>query len=53
MNNEEFGRNVDLDGFYDIYDTDDKTITEYSIVLLNTNTTIWEGGVIKIPFSEM
>ena len=53
VNNEEFGNNVNLDEFYDIYDNDDKNITEDSIVWLNTNKTIWEGRVIKIPFSEV
>ena len=32
VNNEKFGGNVDLDGFYDIYDKEDKNITDYSIV---------------------
>ena len=53
MNNEEFGENVDLDEFYDIYDNEDENITEDSIVWVNTNKTIWEGRVIKIPFSKM
>ena len=30
----------------------DKDITEDSIVWVNTKKTIWEGRVIKIPFSE-
>ena len=41
VNNEEFGKNVDLDEFYDIYDNEDKNITEDSIVWVNTNKTIW------------
>ena len=53
VNNEEFGENVDLDEFYDIYDNEDEHVTEDSIVWVNTNKTIWEGGVIKIPFSEV
>ena len=53
MNNEEFGGNVDLDDFYDIYNDVDEHITEDSIVWVNTNKTIWEGRVIKTPFSEM
>ena len=52
MNNEEFGGNVDLEDFYDIYDDVDEHIAEDSIVWVNTNKTIWEGRVIKIPFSE-
>ena len=51
-NNEEFGRNVDLEDFYDIYGDSDKHITEDSIVWLNTKRTVWEGRVVKIPFSE-
>ena len=53
MNNEEFGKNVDIDEFYDIYDNEDENITEDSIVWVNTNRTIWEGRFIKMPFSEM
>ena len=53
MNNEEVGKNVDLDEFYDIYDNEDENITEDSIVWVNTNKTIWEGRVIKILFSEV
>ena len=53
VNNEEFGGNVDLEDFYDIYDTEENNFTEDSIVLVNTNKTIWEGRVIKNPFSEM
>ena len=52
MNNEEFGGNVDLEDFYDIYGDLDEHITEDSIVWVNTKKTIWEGRVIKIPFSE-
>ena len=53
VNNEEFGGNVDLYDIYDIYDDEDENITEDSIVWVNTYKTIWEGRVIKIPFSEM
>ena len=53
VNNEEFRGNVDLYNFYDIYDNKNKNITKYSIVWVNTNKTIWEGRVIKTPFSEM
>ena len=53
VDNEEFDENVDLDEFYDIYDNEDENITKYSIVWVNTNKTIWEGRVVKIPFSEM
>ena len=53
VNNEEFGGDVDLDDFYDFYDNEDKNITKFSIVWVNTNKTIWEGRVIKTPFSEM
>ena len=52
MNNEEFGGNVDLEDFYDFYDDVDSHITEDSIVWVDTNNTIWEGRVIKIPFNE-
>ena len=51
VNNEEFCGNVDLEDFYDIYDDVDEHIAEDSIVWVNTNKTIWEGRVIKIPFS--
>ena len=43
MNNEEFCGDVDLEGFYDIYDIYDDVdehITEDSIVRVNTNKTI-------------
>ena len=53
VNNKKVGENVDLDEFYDIYDNEDKNITEYSIVWVNTNKTIWEGRIIKIPFSDV
>ena len=52
VNNEEFGGNVDLEDIYDIYGDLDEHITEDSIFLVNTKKTIWEGRVIKIPFSE-
>ena len=53
VNNEKIGENVDLDEFYDIYDNEDENNTEDSIVQVNTNITIWEGRVVKIPFSEV
>ena len=53
VNNEEVGKNVDLDEFYDIYDNEDENVTEDSIVWVNTNRTIWEGRISKIPFSEV
>ena len=52
VNNEEFGGNVDLEDFYDIYGDLDEHITKDSIVWVNTKKTIWEGRVIKTPFSE-
>ena len=52
MNNEEFGGNVDLEDFYNIYGDLDEHITKDSIVWVDTKKTIWEGRVIKIPFSE-
>ena len=52
MNNEEFGGKDDLEGFYDIYGDLDEHITGDYIVWVNTKKTIWEGRVIKIPFSE-
>ena len=53
VNNKNFGENVNLDEFYDIYDNEDDNITEDSIVWVNTNKTIWEERVIKIPFSKI
>ena len=57
------GKDVDLDKFdesifsgdryYDIFDKEEEIITEGSIVWVNTNRTIWEGRVIKIPFSDV
>ena len=52
MNNEESCGNVDIENFYDIFGDLDEHITEDSIVWVNTKKTIWEGRVIKIPFSE-
>ena len=52
MNNEELGRNVDLEDFYGIYGDLDEHITEDEIGWVNTKRNIWEGRVIKIPFSE-
>ena len=46
------GGNVYSENFYDIYGDLDEHITEDSIVWVNTKKTIWEGRVIKIPFSE-
>ena len=40
------------DRLYDIFDKEEEIITEGSIVWVNTNTIIWGGGVIKIPFSD-
>ena len=53
VNNEEFGMNIYLDEFYYIYDNEDENITEDYIVWVNNNKNIWEGRVIKIPFSEI
>ena len=63
VNNEKVGENVDLDEldestcyddkYYDIYDNEEENITEDSIFWVNTNKTIWEGRVIKIPFSDL
>ena len=41
VDNEEFGKNIDLDELSVIYDNEDKNITEYYIVWVNTNKTIW------------
>ena len=51
VNNGKVGEDVDLDElyestcyddkYYDIYDNEDKNITEDSIVWVNTNKTIW------------
>ena len=61
--NEIGGKDVDLYEFdestcsghryYDIFDKEEEIITEGSIVWLNNNKTIWEGRVIKIPFSDV
>ena len=40
------------DSFYDIFDKEEEIISEGSIVWVNINKTIWEGGAIKIPFSD-
>ena len=63
VNNENGSKDIDLDEidestcsddtYYDIYDNEEEIIPEYSIVWVNTNKTIWEGRVIRIPFSEM
>ena len=52
VNNEELGGNVDLEDIYDNYGDLDKHITEDLIVWVDTKKTIWEGRVIKTPFSE-
>ena len=41
VNNEEFGKIVDLYEFYDIYDNEDGNITEDFIVWANTNKKNW------------
>ena len=56
------GKDVDLyefdastcysDRFYDTFNKYDEIITEGSIVWLSNNKTIWEGSVIKNPFSN-
>ena len=61
--NEKVGNYVDLDEFnestcsvdkyYDIFDNKEEIITEDSIFWMKTNKTIWEGRVIKIPFSDL
>ena len=38
---------------YDIFENQDEIITEDSIIWVNTNKTIWEGKVIKIPYSDL
>ena len=63
VNNEKFGKDVDLyeldestcydDKYYKIYDNEEENITRDYIVWVNTNKTIWEGRVIKIPFSDV
>ena len=40
------------DNYYDIFENEEEIITVYSIVWVNTNKTIWEGRVIKIPYSD-
>ena len=40
------------DNFYDIFDNEEEIITGDSIVWVNTIKKIWEGRVIKIPFSD-
>ena len=52
VNNEELGGNVYLEDFYYIYGDLDEHIAEDSIFWVNTRKIIWEGRVIKIPFSE-
>ena len=39
--------------YYDIFDKAEEIITEGSIFWVNTNKIIWEGKVIKIPFSDV
>ena len=62
MIDERVGKDVDLDefyasnysgdSFYDIFYKEEESITEGSIIWVNTNKTIWEGKVIKIPFID-
>ena len=40
------------DSFYDIFGKQEEILTEGSIVLVKNIKTIWEGGVIKIHFSD-
>ena len=35
------------------FENKSKIITEYSIIWVNTNERIWEGRVIKIPYSDL
>ena len=44
---------VQVTVIYDIFDKEEEIITEGSMVWVNTNKNIWEGGVIKIPFSDV
>ena len=63
MNNEKVGKDVDFckfdestcsgDTYYDIFDKEEEIITEDSFFWVNTNKTIWEGRIIKIPFSDV
>ena len=63
VNNKKVGKDFDLDEldestcyddkYYDIFDNEDEIITEDSIVWVNTNKTIWEVRVVKIPFSDV
>ena len=63
VNNEKGGKDVDLyefdestcsgDTYYDIFDKVEEIITEDSIVWVDSNKTIWEGRVLKIPFSDV
>ena len=52
MNNEEACGNVDIEDFYDIYGDLEEHITENTTVWVNTKKNIWEGKVIKIPYSQ-
>ena len=52
VNNEEAGGNVDIEDFYDIFGDLDEHITENTTVWVNTKKNIWEGTVIKIPYSQ-
>ena len=52
VNNEEAFGNVDIEDFYDIYGDLDEHITENTTVWVNTKKTIWEGTVVKIPYSQ-
>ena len=41
------------DSFYEFFENEDKIITECLNVWVNTNKKIWEGRVIKIPYSDL
>ena len=52
MNNEGAGGNVDIEDFYDVFGDLDEHITENTYVWVNSKKNIWEGKVIKIPYSQ-
>ena len=52
MNNEEAGGKFDIEDFYDVFGDLDEHITENTSVWVNTKKNIWEGKVIKIPYSQ-
>ena len=41
------------DNVYNFFDNEDEIISEDSNVWVNTNKTIWERRVIKIPYSDL